>query len=82
MGDYGNSFSFVSSGTIGSNGTGLNSYRYWSGTGTGILSSEPYRMCICAPNKGKKEVTVYDGTSVWGVKTFNRCYTPSDYIII
>ena len=82
MGDYGNSFSFVSSGTIGSNGTGLNSYRYWSGTGTAILSSEPYRMCICAPNRGKKEVTVYDGTSVWGKKTYNRCYTASDYIII
>ena len=82
MGDYGNSFTFVSSGTLGSDRSDLNRYRYWSGTGTALFSAEPYRMCICAPNRGKREVTVYDGTSVWGKKIFNRCYDASDYIII
>ena len=81
MGDYGNEFTFVSSGTLGG-GSDLNSYKFWSGTGAALFSAEPYRMCICAPNRGKKEVTVYDGTSVWGKKVFNHCYDASDYIII
>ena len=81
MGDYGNSITFVSSGTLEA-GSNLNSYRYWSGTGSVLFSAEPYRMCICAPNRGKREVTVYDGTSVWGKKVFERCYDASDYIII
>lgn len=81
MGEYGNEFTIVSSGTLGG-GSDLNSYRFWSGTGAALFSGEPYRMCICAPNRGKKEVTVYDGTSVWGKKIFNRCYDASDYIII
>ena len=81
MGEYGNSFTFVSSGTL-SGGSNLNSYTYWSGTGSVLFSAEPYRMCICAPNRGKKEVTVYDSTSVWGKKVFERCYDASDYIII
>ena len=81
MGEYGNEFTFVSSGTLGG-GSDLNSYRFWRGTGAALFSGEPYRMCICAPNRGKKEVTVYDGTSVWGKKIFNRCYDASNYIII
>ena len=81
MGDYGNEFTFVSSGTLGG-GSDLNSYKFWSGTGAALFSAEPYRMCICSPRKGKREVTVYDGTSVWGKKVFNRCYDASDYISI
>ena len=81
MGEYGNSFTFVSGGTLSSYGTELDKYRYWSGTGTGLLSSEPYRMCIYAPNKGQFSSQVYDGNAVWGYKTFTHCYTASDRII-
>ena len=81
MGDYGNSFTFVSGGTLGSSGTSLNKYRYWSGSGTGILSSEPYRMCIYAEKRGQFNAEVYDGTAVWGYKTFTHCYTASDRLI-
>ena len=80
MGEYGNSFTFVSSGTLGG-GSDLNHYNDWSGSGTGLLSAEPYRMCIYAPNKGENEVTVYDGTSVWGKLKFSQCYSASDSII-
>lgn len=81
MGEYGNSFSIVSGGTLGSSGTSLNKYRYWNGSGTGLLSSEPYRMCIYAPKKGQFNAEVYDGTAVWGIKTFTHCYTDSDWLI-
>ena len=81
MGEYGNSFTFVSGGTLGSDGTGLNKYRYWKGVGTGLLSSEPYRMCIYAPNRGKFNSEVYDGTAVWGNKTFSNCYTSGDMLV-
>ena len=80
MGEYGNSFTFVSSGTLGG-GSDLNHYNDWSGSGTGLLSVEPYRMCIYAKNKGEKEVTVYDSTSVWGKLKFSRCYDASNAII-
>ena len=80
MGDYGNSFTFVSSGTLGG-GSDLNHYNDWSGSGTGLLSAEQYRMCIYAPRKGEKEVTVYDSTSVWGKLKFSHCYDASDSII-
>ena len=80
MGEYGNSFTFVSSGTLGG-GSDLNHYNDWGGSGTGLLSAEPYRMCIYAPLKGKNMVTVYDGTAVWGKKEFTECYSASDSII-
>ena len=80
MGEYGNSFTFVSSGTIGG-GSDLNHYNDWGGSGTGLLSAEPYRMCIYAKNKGEKEVTVYDSTSVWGKLKFSQCYDASNAII-
>lgn len=80
MGEYGNSFTFVSSGTLGG-GSDLNHYNDWSGSGTGLLSAEPYRMCIYAPNKGENEVTVYDGTAVWGKLKFSQCYSASDALI-
>ena len=80
MGEYGNSFTFVSSGTLGG-GSDLNHYNDWSGSGTGLLSAEPYRMCIYAPRKGEKEVTVYDSTSVWGKLKFSQCYDASDALI-
>ena len=80
MGEYGNSFTFVSSGTLGG-GSDLNHYNDWGGSGTGLLSSEPYRMCIYAKNKGEKEVTVYDSTSVWGKLKFSQCYDASNAII-
>ena len=80
MGDYGNSFTFVSSGTLGG-GSDLNHYNDWSGSGTGLLSAEPYRMCIYAANKGEKEVTVYDSTGVWGKLKFSQCYDASNAII-
>lgn len=80
MGEYGDSFTFASSGTL-QGGADLNHYTDWSGTGTALLSTEPYRMCIYAPLKGKKEVTVYDGTSVWGKLEFIQCYDASNSII-
>ena len=80
MGEYGNSFTFVSSGTLGG-GSDLNHYNDWGGSGTGLLSAEPYRMCIYAKNKGEKEVTVYDSTSVWGKLKFSQCYDASNAII-
>lgn len=80
MGEYGNEFTFVSSGTLGG-GSDLNHYNDWSGSGTGLLSAEPYRMCIYARNKGEKEVTVYDSTAVWGKLKFSQCYDASDSII-
>ena len=80
MGEYGNEFTFVSSGTLGG-GSDLNHYNDWSGSGTGLLSAEPFRMCIYAPLKGKNEVTVYDGTAVWGKLEFSQCYGASDSII-
>lgn len=80
MGEYGNEFTFVSSGTLGG-GSDLNHYNDWSGSGAGLLSAEPYRMCIYAPHKGEKEVTVYDSTSVWGKLKFSQCYDASDALI-
>ena len=80
MGEYGNSFTFVSSGTV-SGGSDLNHYNDWGGSGIGLLSAEPYRMCIYAKNKGEKEVTVYDSTSVWGKLKFSQCYDASNAII-
>lgn len=80
MGEYGDSFTFASSGTL-QGGVDLNHYMDWSGTGTALMSTEPYRMCIYAPLKGKKEVTVYDGTSVWGKLEFSQCYDASNSII-
>ena len=81
MGEYGNSVTFVSGGTLGSKGTGLDKYRYWHGVGTSLLSSEPYRMCIYAPHRGEFSSEVYDGTAVWGYKTFRNCYTTDDCLV-
>ena len=80
MGEYGNSVTFVSSGTL-NGGSDIEHYNEWRGTGSGILSAEPYRMCIYAHKKGEFPSLVYDGTAAWGYKTFKRCYNSSDAII-